>query len=102
MSFIKIGSAQRDLSTADPQWIAQQIVGLKKDNLPVCVVVDLDETGVHVRFQTADCGGGGGGQWQPNRKEQAIFDLWKKCHVDERPVEPGNLVAFLQQVRRLL
>jgi hypothetical protein len=103
MSTIKIGNDERELRDADPQWIAQEIKGRRKDGQAVCVTVRIDEPGATLSLCTPACRmsvGGGGGR-APNAREAAIFELWNKRGLNDGEVEPGEVIAFVQQVLRL-
>lgn len=104
MSTIRIGNDQRELREADPQWITQGINGRRRDGQAVCVTVRIDEPGATLSLCTPACrvGGGGGGGRAPNAREAAIFELWNKRGLNDSEVEPGEVVAFVQQVLRLL
>lgn len=105
MSTIKIGNDQRDLREADATWIASEIVGRRKDGQAVCVFVQINESGANLPLMTQACrvgGGGGGGRRAPNALEAAIIELWNRHGLNSGEVEPGQLVAFVRQVLRLL
>lgn len=104
MSTIKIGNDQRDLRNADAQWITSEIVGRHKDGRAVCVAVQINESGANLPLMTQACrvGQGGGGGRAPNALESAIIDLWNRHGLNSGEVEPGQVVAFVRQVLRLL
>lgn len=104
MSSIKIGGDLRDLRDADSQWIASEIVGRRKDGQSVCVLVEINESGANLPLMTQACrvGSGRGGGRAPNALESAIIDLWNRHGLDSGEVEPGQVVAFVRQVLRLL
>jgi len=100
---IKIGESERDLDSADPQWVNEQVRGYERSHgsLP-CVRVTVDQAQAHITLISANCprsGGGGVPQW--NRPESEVLDLWKRLHLDGSTWTHGNLVAFVQQLGRL-
>ena len=101
MITVKIGTEARDYESADAQWIVQQIRGLERDGLPVCVRVKIEEGSINMTLSTRACGGGGGA-WQPNAQEQRVIDLWIKHHLDKPEINVGALVSFLRELRRLM
>ena len=101
MSSIRIGSAERTLQSADPQWINQQVQGLRRDGNPICIVINIREGDLNLSLQTSACGGAGRGR-PPNRQAQVILDLWTKHHLNEASFGEGNVVAFVQQLRGFL
>lgn len=102
MSKIQIGDTQLELEQADAGWITQQITRRRKEGEDVCIRVFLDETGCKVSLSTPTCQGGLGGGRSPNEKEAAILALWNKYHLNTADFGPGELVAFLKALKRLL
>lgn len=98
MSTIRIGTDERPLGQADPQWITQEIVGRRKDGLAVCVIVTIKTTDLNLNLATPACSRGGGGGRPPTPREQAILDLWRKHGLDDADFSPGAVVAFVKQV----
>lgn len=102
MTTIKIGTAVRSLSEADPQWIEGQINGRKNDGLPVCIVVIVQAEDVDIRLATPTCGTGGGGYRPLKPREKAIVELWKRCGLTEASFSAGSLIAFVKELPRLV
>lgn len=102
MNTIKIGNEQRSLADADAQWITQQINGRRKDGMLVCVVVEITAGDIDVRFATPTCGGGGGGGRPLTMREQEALDIWQRHHLNNENFSPGDVVAFVKQVLRLI
>ena len=102
MSTIRIGTDERELRDADPQWITQEIQGRRKDGLRVCVVVQIRTADISMTLATPGCGGTGGAGRPPNRHEREVFELWEELGLDELRFEPGKVVAFVKRVIRLL
>lgn len=101
MSTIRIGTDERDLRDADPQWITQEIQGRRKDGQSVCVVIQIRTSDLSMTLATPGCGGGGGGRL-PNRREREVFDLWEELGLGEMGFDPGRVVAFVKRVSRYL
>lgn len=102
MNSVRIGNAERSLQTADAQWVNQQIQGLRRDGLSICIRLNITQGDLNISLQTAGCGPAGGAYRQPNPHENAILDLWKKHHLDDSSFGEGNVVAFLQQLRSIV
>lgn len=100
MIFIKIGDEERRYDLADAQWITQQIARRRADGLTPCVRVTINMGGMNMVLTTPGCASGGGGGRPPTRQEKAIFDLWQKRGLNDLDFAPGNIIAFLQQMRR--
>ncbi len=105
MSTIKIGNDQRDLREADAAWIASEIAGRRKDGQAVCVFVQINESGANLPLMTPACRVGasrGGRGREPNAIEVAIIELWNSRGLNSGQVEPGQVIAFVRQLLRLL
>lgn len=98
---IRIGGQERDLGDADPSWIAQQIDGRRRDGERVCVEVTLNGEDCNLRLHTPGCSSGVGGR-RANCEEQEIIDLWNRNRLGSDDYAPGNVIAFVQQLRRHL
>ena len=103
MSTIAIGSETRPLEQADPEWITQQINRRRQEGASVCVRVQIKTSDLNIPFATPTCASsGGGGGRPPTAREQGFLDLWIKHKLNEREFSPGNVVAFVKQVLRLI
>ena len=104
MNTISIGNESRPLEQADPEWITQQINGRRKDGQPVCVRVSIHTTEINLSRSTPGCpsSGSGIGGRPPTSREREVIDLWAKHGLNEGDFSPGNVVAFVRQVLRLL
>ena len=102
MITVKIGALEQDLENADPNWINQQINGLRRDGHTVCVIVKIHEDPIHMTLSTPTCPSMGGGGRPPNSLEQKIFDLWRKHHLDQIDIKTGFVVSFLNELRRVV
>lgn len=99
---VKIGDGEELPSTdVSPSWINEQIIRRQKDGVAVCVAVTIAIAGVNLRLTTPACGGAPGGR-SPNRQEEAIIDLWKEHKLTSSDFKGGNVVAFLEQLRRIV
>ena len=95
---ISIGNQDRQyssISDVEERWIAQQL--RRRGNGEPCVSIELTGADCNMRLSSGACSGGGGGGPQPNRKERRIFELW-----NDRAVDPGEVISFLKQSRRLV
>jgi hypothetical protein len=95
---IHIGNTEREIDTADPNWINQQINGARRDGQSVCVrvVVKLDQ--VDLVLSTPGCSVGGGGGRALTGREQDIVERWNRLHLNSENFTAGNLIAFLKQI----
>lgn len=103
MSSIRIGADERNLEDADPHWITQEIQSRRADGQAVCVIIVIVTDELNMRLSTPSCGGGGGGaERAPTAREKAIFDLWHERGLDRATFSPGDVVAFVKQLRHYL
>ncbi|MCW8828628.1 MAG: hypothetical protein OQK94_06190 [Gammaproteobacteria bacterium] len=94
-----IGIDERNINDIEPNWISEQIVRRQQEGMPVCAVVKIRADGIDLALPSGGCANGrGGGGRSPNQQESAIIDLWRKMHLNESQISPGNLIAFLKQV----
>jgi len=100
---ISIGNQDRrysSISDVEEQWIAQQL--RRRGNGELCVSVDLTGADCDVRLTSGGCSGGSGGGRRPNRKERRIFELWNDRGLKNSEVDPGEVISFLKQLRRVV
>lgn len=102
MSTITIGHEARDLEDANPQWLNQAILDRRRDGQEVCVVVQLDGDQLTMILRAPRRVGSGGGGRAPNPREREVLELWAKLGLNDPAFAPGNVVAFVQQVKRYL
>lgn len=100
---IRIGNQELDLAQADKHWIISQIRDQQSDNGSVCVQIIIEKGDVNLRL----CSGGcpvvkGIGGRPPNQYELRIFDLWDKHGGKHGHLGGGEIVAFLDQLQRIL
>lgn len=99
MSTVKIGTDERPLDNATPQWINQQINNRRDDGESVCVIVRLRDPYPELNLATPTCGGGGAGQTkQYSDRESAILALWREG-MGQTGFTGGDLVAFLARLK---
>lgn len=99
---IRIADVEKELASADEQWINQQINRRRADGQTVCVMVTVHEGGLNMVLTTPTCGAGGSGGRLPRPEESKVFDLWKKRGLDDENFTGGNVMAFLKQLQHLL
>jgi hypothetical protein len=100
MVFIRIGDEERRYDPADAQWIAQQIARRRTDGVTPCVRVTINTGDMNIALTTPGCASSGRGGRIPTPQENVIFDLWQQRGLNDPDFAPGNIIAFLQQMRR--
>lgn len=103
MIMISVNGDGRNLSDINANWIHEQIRERLKQGVPVCVQIHIEQSGINLSLSCGECGGyGGGGSGRaPNHQEQRVFDLWDELGCKHSPVNSGNIVAFLNQIKNL-
>ncbi|WP_415906031.1 hypothetical protein ACMXYX_11760 [Neptuniibacter sp. QD72_48] len=95
---ITINEEKKRLSDINPDWIHRQVKGRENDDIPVCITISIKKPGIDLVLSCGECGSSGSGGRAPNLEEKKVFDLWGKFNCGDRPINTGQLVAFLQQV----
>jgi hypothetical protein len=72
----------------------------RRDGQSVCVRIQIDDIRAYMVLTTPACDGGSGGNRPPNERE--ILDLWEKHGLNKNEFAPANLLAFLNQLIRLI
>lgn len=98
---VKIGPTQKELKDVDQNWVHEMINLLQKSGEPECVIVNIEEPPINIILSTKACNRAGSGIANFNERERKIIELWQK-HLGKDEVVPGQLVAFLSQLRRLV
>lgn len=98
---IKIGPTQKELKDVDQNWVHEMINLLRKSGKPECVIVTIEEPPINMILSTKACNRAGSGIARFNEEERKIIELRQK-HLGKDEVVPGQLVAFLSQLRRLV
>lgn len=100
---VKIGGGEEQvLSDVTERWIIDQITRRRQDSVEVCVVVRIEMAGINLRLTTPACSSAGGGGRPPNNREEEIINLWNERKLNSADFTGGNVIAFLQQLRRFI
>ena len=102
MNRIWIGGAERRLEDADPQWIHEQLERRRREGGETCVRIEIHVDGADVALSTPNCPSRSGARREANELEKSLFDLWERHQLRDAKFTAGNVVAFVQQVRRLV
>ena len=74
---------------------------LERSGSPVCGTVVVRGGDINVTMPVGSCPAGGSGGRPPNAAEADVIDRWRRLHLDQPRVLPGELEAFVRQVLRL-
>ena len=97
---IDINGQKYDFPDVNEGFINEQIRRRQKDGLPVCIRIHINQNGIDLSLSCGECGGGGaGGVRKPTIAGQEIFNLWKKFGCGGGEINPGKLIAFLNQIK---
>ncbi|QOX78272.1 hypothetical protein FY034_04765 [Trichlorobacter lovleyi] len=100
---IRIGNQEHDLLQADKHWIISQIREQQNDSGSVCVQIAIKKGNINMRLCSGACPStGSGGDRQATQQELRIFELWEKHGGKQKHLGGGEIVAFLEQLQRIL
>lgn len=98
---IRIGQDERELAQADEHWVISRIKQEEANQGSVCVRIFIKGGDIDLVVSSGGCASGGGGGRQPNAKEREIFELWAKHGLNGKHLAPGEVNAFLKQIRKI-
>ena len=98
---VKIGSTQKELKDVNQSWVHEMIDLLRKSNEPECIIVTIEEPSINITFSKGCNRAASSDTARFNEQERRIIELWEK-HMGKDELVPGQLVAFLNQLRRLV
>lgn len=96
---IDISGQKYSASETNEGFLNEQIRRRQKDGLSVCIHIHINQNDIDLSLSCVDCGGGGGGGRRSASAEQEIFDLWGKFGCRGNEINPGKLIAFLNQIK---
>lgn len=96
---IEINGQKYNASEVNGGFLNEQIRRRQEDGQAVCIRIHINQDGVDLSLSCGDCGGGVGGGRRPTSAEQEIFDLWNKFGCGSGQINPGKLIAFLNQIK---
>jgi hypothetical protein len=100
MVFIRIGDEERRYDPANAQWIAQQIARRRADGVTPCVQLTINTGDMNIALKTPAVHPAAVGGRIPTPQENVISDLWQQHGLNDPDFAPGNIIAFLQNMRR--
>lgn len=98
----KVGGEEKNWIDVDERWLCSQIAGRRRDHLPDCVQVRIEDDEVDLFLTTPGCSSGVGGSRPLRGREERIIELWRKLHLNQAGFSCGNVHAFLVQLQRIL
>lgn len=101
MIWVSVEGERIKIGEFSPRWLMERLERGRDRRRPVCVRVEIDEGPVQLGLPTPGCNSGGGGG-TPNREELRIIEEWRRRGLAQSGWEPGQLIAFLKDLRRLL
>lgn len=96
---VQVDGKERRWGEIGSDWIAQQITGRRNDGCDVCTRIRVEEAGA--TWSTANCPSGSG-KAPSGPLVDRINAVYSKFDLDEKGYSPGNVIAFIQQIERLL
>lgn len=100
---IRIGDEQRSIGDNYEAWISEQIRNRRKSGQKARIVIEIGgDLALTFACEDSPTGGGGGGSRNYSLRQQGIIDLWFKHGLDKCPINPGEVISFLKQLRKLI
>ena len=99
MITLEINNERHDLSDINSGWINEQIRKRQDDGVPVCLRIYVKQSNIDVVLSCGECSADGGGGRRANHDEEKIFSLWEKFGCKDSPLNPGKIIAFLNQIK---
>jgi hypothetical protein len=99
---LMIGGVELPVDNASEGRVNQMIAEARRAGGALCIQVRVQIDDVNVSVATPGCGRAGSGGRQANAKEQRILDAWARRGLSSGELSPGELRAFLNELRRLL
>lgn len=96
---IEINGQKYNASEVTPGFLNEQIRRRHSDGMSVCIRIRINKSNVDIALSCGECGGGAGGGRQLTNEEREIFDLWSKFGCNGGQLNPGKLVAFINQIK---
>ena len=100
---ISIGDETRTFQTATKDWINKLFAQAHKRGARPMVVVRIDQPGLVLGLATPGAGAGaGGGGGVLSAAQNSLVDAWLRHRMGSSKYTGGNLIAFLNDLERLL
>ena len=102
MVTICIDNRKVNLEDVDQRWITNQITGRRSEGSDPCIQITVKLNDINLFLSTSNCLKKAISDRKPNDKEQRIIDWWKQFKLNENDYTCGNLVAFIQQLKKFI
>ena len=99
---VRIGEQELDLAEVSDSWIHDQLRRRRQDGQNVCLQVSIHTGSLNMLLSTPGCRGGEAGSRRATEREQRVFDLWERGGMGQAGFQAGDVVGFLQALRRFL
>lgn len=101
MISVSIGSIEYQLKDLSESWLDSEIMGRRRDGVPVVVRVTIRTGDINMVLSTPDNQPATRGR-QPTLRELPIFELWGKLKLDQTDFTTASLIAFLKRISGLM
>lgn|GEM_PF-2463492 len=98
---IEINGEKRSLSAPYQSWVAQRLQRLRRQGQEAWARIHVGGD-LNFLMPIGPCPpmGIGGGRLSPRQKE--LCNFFRRSGIKDRPLQPGTLVSFLQDLKRFL
>lgn len=98
-----VGADQASLEQAIREaWVVRQITRRRSDGESVCFRVRIAAPSVELPLGTPECGVSVGGGRAPTEAEKQILELWQRHGLNSPGFSPGQALAFLKELERVV
>jgi hypothetical protein len=97
---ITIGDENRAYPSASKDWINKAFARARKQGVLPVVTVQISQPGLVLGLATPGSGRGGGGSLTP--AQNRIVEAWMRHRMTSTNYTGGNLIAFLNDLERLI
>lgn len=95
---VDLNGTRYNASDMNPGWLNEQIRRREDNGVSVCLRVCINRDDVSLSLSWGDCGKASGGR-KPSSEEQGVLAIWNKLDCGTGPINPGKLIAFLNQIQ---
>lgn len=98
---VTFGNDTKQDGAITPAWIRSAMAAQEMAGQPICGTVTVTGGEIHVTLPIGNCAQSGGGGRPPRAAEQEVLDIYRRLHLDQKRISPGELEAFVKQVGKL-
>lgn len=98
MITFKINGTEYVAGDVTEETLNGEILGRRREGLPVCVVARVEMRSVNVTLSAGQCGPSHGGGRPPTAEERQVFEAWNRTVKDRSEFNGNDLIAFVKSI----